>query len=83
MNRDVDESNVARYRRVQLTLHAMARVLPEWVMRALDWRVNKAFFPALDRSTFPEGWAADAPGRYKGHPDVDTQDRSLRSLVDR
>ncbi len=69
-NRHIDESNVAPYRRLQLALHMASRVLPVFITNRLWWRVNKLFFPDVDRGTFAPGWAADGAGRYRGHPDV-------------
>lgn len=69
-NRHIDERNIASYRRLQLALHKASRVLPAFLMKALWWRVEQLFFPQVDRGTFAPGWAADAPGRHRGHPDV-------------
>ncbi|MEO8337582.1 MAG: hypothetical protein ABI664_21580, partial [bacterium] len=69
-NRDIDEHNVAFYRRVQLALHRAAQVLPAFIMNRAGWRINRLLFPRLDRDTFAPGWGEDAPGRYRGHPDV-------------
>jgi hypothetical protein len=70
MNRDIDERNVAWYRRVQLALHRAAQVVPAFIMNRAGWRINRLLFPRLNRDTFAPGWGEDAPGRYRGHPDV-------------
>jgi hypothetical protein len=69
-NRHIDEHNIAFYRWVQLALQRASQLVPAFIMNRLAWRVNKLLFPQLDRSTYAPGWGADAPGRYRGHPDV-------------
>ena len=71
-NQHIDESNVGLYRRTQLLMrHGLFRRGDPFTRRIGGW-LHRHYFAHVDRTKFVEGWAAEAPGRHKGHPDATT-----------
>ncbi len=69
-NRHIHAGNIALYRRVKLLMtRGLFRLGDPLTKRVGGW-LHRLLFSDVDRNRFVPGWAGDAPGRHRGHPDV-------------